>query len=87
VPGAAPCQGASVAANDRDSSMARYGEGATFIACLTLYQGGNSLNIRLTSAKAPGEFEADTIEATLARLGREEATTEAGPPPVDTWSV
>ena len=34
------CEGAILTANARDTSMARYGEGTTFFACLMPYQGG-----------------------------------------------
>ena len=61
------CEGAILSANARDTSMARYGEGTTFFACVMPYQGGYRLNIYTTFAKASGAFSAATLEATLAR--------------------
>jgi hypothetical protein len=61
------CEGAILTANARDSSMARYGEGTTFFACVMPYQGGYSLNVYTTFAKASGGFSAATLGATLAR--------------------
>ena len=61
------CEGAIVTANARDTSMARYGEGTTFFACLMPYQGGYGLNVYTTFAKASGSFSAATLGATLAR--------------------
>jgi hypothetical protein len=61
------CEGAILTANARDSSMARYGEGTTFFACLMPYQGGYGLNVYTTFAKASGSFNAATLGATLAR--------------------
>jgi hypothetical protein len=52
------CEGAILTANARDSSMARYGEGTTFFACLMPYQGGYSLNVYTTFAKASGDHAA-----------------------------
>lgn len=61
------CEGAILTANARDNSMARYGEGTTFFACLMPYQSGYSLNVYTTFAKASGGFSAATLGATLAR--------------------
>lgn len=61
------CEGAILTANARDNSMARYGEGTTFFACVMPYQGGYSLNVYTTFAKASGGFSAATLGATLAR--------------------
>lgn len=61
------CEGAILTANARDNSMARYGEGTTFFACVMPYQGGYSLNGYTTFAKASGGFSAATLGATLAR--------------------
>lgn len=61
------CEGAILTANARDSSMARYGEGTTFFACVMPYRGGWSLNVHTTFVKASGAFSAATLGATLAR--------------------
>jgi hypothetical protein len=61
------CDGAILTANARDTSMARYGEGTTFFACLMPYQGGYALNVYTTFTKASGAFSAATLGATLAR--------------------
>jgi hypothetical protein len=61
------CEGAILTANARDTSMARYGEGTTFFACLMPYQGGYGLNVYTTFTKASGAFSAATLGATLAR--------------------
>lgn len=61
------CDGAVMVANARDTSMARYGEGTTFFACVMPYQGGHALNVYTTFAKASGAFNAATLGATLAR--------------------
>lgn len=61
------CEGAILTANARDSSMARYGEGTTFFACLMPYQGGYSLNVYTTFTKASGAFNASVLAATLMR--------------------
>jgi len=61
------CEGSIMTANARDTSMSRYGEGTTFFACLMPYQGGWSLNVYTTFAKASGAFSAATLGATLAR--------------------
>lgn len=61
------CEGSILTANARDSSMARYGEGTTFFACLMPYQGGYGLNVYTTFTKASGAFSAATLGATLAR--------------------
>lgn len=61
------CEGAILTANARDTSMARYGEGTTFFACLMPYQGGYALNVYTTFTKASGAFSAATLGATLAR--------------------
>ena len=60
------CEGAILTANARDSSMARYGEGTTFFACVMPYRGGWSLNVHTTFVKASGAFSAATLGATLA---------------------
>jgi hypothetical protein len=61
------CEGAIMTANARDGSMARYGEGTTFFACVMPYQGGLALNVYTTFSKASGAFSAATLGATLAR--------------------
>lgn len=61
------CEGATLTANARDSSMAGYGESTSFFACLMPYQAGYSLNIYTTFTKASGSFNAATLGATLAR--------------------
>lgn len=61
------CEGSIMTANARDTSMSKYGEGTTFFACLMPYQGGWSLNVYTTFAKASGAFSAATLGATLAR--------------------
>ena len=61
------CEGAILTANARDTSMAGYGEGTTFFACLMPYQGGYGLNVYTTFTKASGAFSAATLGATLAR--------------------
>lgn len=61
------CEGATLTANARDSSMASYGENTTFFACLMPYQGGYSLNVYTTFTKASGSFNAATMGATLMR--------------------
>lgn len=61
------CDGAILTANARDTSMARYGEGTTFFACLMPYQGGYALNVYTTFTKASGAFSAATLGAMLAR--------------------
>jgi hypothetical protein len=61
------CDGATLTANARDSSMARYGENTTFFACLMPYQSGYSLNVYTTFTKASGTFSAATVGATLMR--------------------
>lgn len=61
------CEGATLTANARDSSMSNYGEATTFFACLMPYQGGYSLNIYTTFTKASGTFNAATMGATLMR--------------------
>lgn len=61
------CEGSILTANARDTSMARYGEGTTFFACLIPYQGGYGLNVYTTFSKASGGFNAATLGATLAR--------------------
>jgi len=61
------CEGATLTANARDSSMANYGENTTFFACLMPYQGGYSLNVYTTFTKASGSFNAATLAATLTR--------------------
>ena len=61
------CDGAILTANARDTSMARYGEGTTFFACLMPYQSGYALNVYTTFTKASGAFSAATLGATLAR--------------------
>lgn len=61
------CEGATLTANARDSSMARYGEGTTFFACLMPYQGGYSLNVYTTFTKVSGGVNAATMGATLMR--------------------
>jgi hypothetical protein len=61
------CEGAVLTANARDTSMARYGEGTTFFACLMPYKGGYALNVYTTFAKASGAFSAATLGASLAR--------------------
>lgn len=61
------CEGALLTANARDSSMARYGEGTTFFACLMPYKDGYALNVYTTFAKSSGAFSAATLGATLAR--------------------
>ena len=61
------CEGATLTANARDSSMSKYGEGTTFFACVMPYQGGYALNIYTTFTKASGAFSAATLGATLAR--------------------
>jgi hypothetical protein len=61
------CEGATLTANARDSSMARYGENTTFFACLMPYQGGHSLNIYTTFTKASGAFNAATMGASIMR--------------------
>lgn len=61
------CEGAIMTANAADSSMAKYGEGTTFFACVMPYTGGWSLNIYTTFEKASGAFSAATLGATLAR--------------------
>ena len=61
------CEGSIMTANARDTSMSKYGEGTTFFACLMPYQGGWSLNVYTTFAKASGAFSAVTLGATLAR--------------------
>jgi hypothetical protein len=61
------CEGATLTANARDSSMAGYGENTSFFACLMPYLGGYSLNIYTTFTKASGSFNAATLGATLAR--------------------
>ncbi len=61
------CEGAILTANASDRSMARYGEGTTFFACLMPYQGGYALNVYTTFAKTSGGFSAQVLGATLAR--------------------
>lgn len=61
------CEGATLTANARDSSMSGYGESTSFFACLMPYQGGYSLNIYTTFSKASGMFSAATMGATLMR--------------------
>jgi hypothetical protein len=61
------CEGATLTANARDSSMSGYGEATTFFVCLMPYQGGYSLNVYTTFSKASGSFNAATLGATLAR--------------------
>lgn len=61
------CDGATLTANARDSSMSSYGEGTTFFACLMPYQGGYSLNIYTTFTKASGAINAATLGATIMR--------------------
>ena len=61
------CEGATLTANARDSSMSNYGEATTFFACLMPYQGGYSLNIYTTFTKASGMISAATLGATLMR--------------------
>lgn len=61
------CDEAILTVNARDTSMARYGEGATFFACLMPYQGSYALDIYTTYAKASGGFSAAVLGATLAR--------------------
>lgn len=61
------CQGATLTANARDSSMGGYGENTTFFACLMPYQGGYSLNIYTTFTKVSGGVSAATMSATLMR--------------------
>ena len=61
------CEGATLTANARDSSMSSYGEATTFFTCLMPYQGGYSLNVYTTFSKASGSFSAATLGATLAR--------------------
>ena len=52
------CEGATLTANARDSSMGNYGEATTFFACLMPYQGGYSLNIYTTFTKLSGSVSA-----------------------------
>lgn len=61
------CEGATLTANARDSSMSSYGEATTFFACLMPYQGGYSLNIYTTFTKASGAINAATLGATIMR--------------------
>jgi len=61
------CEGSIMTASARDTSMSTYGEGTTFFACVMPYQGGWSLNVYTTFAKASGAFGAATLGATLAR--------------------
>jgi hypothetical protein len=61
------CEGAILTASASDTSMARYGEGTTFFACVMPYRGGYALNIYTTFTKASGAFSAATLGATLAR--------------------
>lgn len=61
------CEGATLTANARDSSMSNYGEATTFFACLMPYQGGFSLNIYTTFTKASGAISAATLSATIMR--------------------
>ncbi|QTN21776.1 hypothetical protein HZ992_16550 [Rhizobacter sp. AJA081-3] len=61
------CEGATLTANARDSSMGSYGESTTFFACLMPYQGGYSLNIYTTFTKLSGSVSAATLGATLVR--------------------
>lgn len=61
------CEGATLTANARDSSMGSYGENTTFFACLMPYQGGYSLNVYTTFTKASGGFNATTMGAPLMR--------------------
>ncbi|QTN25689.1 hypothetical protein HZ992_12345 [Rhizobacter sp. AJA081-3] len=61
------CEGATLTANARDSSMSNYGEATTFFACLMPYQGGYSLNIYTTFTKVSGSVSAATLGATLMR--------------------
>lgn len=63
----ASCEGATLTANARDSSMSRYGENTTFFACLIPYQGGYSLNFYTTFTKVSGSVSAATMGATLMR--------------------
>lgn len=61
------CEGAIVTANARDSSMARYGEGTTFFACVMPYQGGYALNVYVTFVKTSGAINPAVLGATIAR--------------------
>jgi hypothetical protein len=61
------CEGATLTANARDSSMSRYGEATTFFACLIPYQGGYSLNIYTTFTKISGSVTPATMGVTLMR--------------------
>jgi hypothetical protein len=63
----ATCDGATLTANARDSSMSRYGESTTFFACLIPYRGGYSLNIYTTFTKVSGSVTVATMGATLMR--------------------
>jgi hypothetical protein len=61
------CEGATLTANARDTSMSRHGEGTTFFACVMPYQGGYALNVYTTFTKASGAFNAATLAATMTR--------------------
>jgi len=61
------CEGATMTANARDTSMRRYGEGSSFFACVMPYQGGYALNVYTTFSKASGAFSADVLAASLMR--------------------
>lgn len=61
------CEGATLTANGRDSSFAKYGEATTFFVCLMPYKAGYALNVFTTYSKASGGFNAATLGATLAR--------------------
>jgi hypothetical protein len=61
------CEGATLTANARDTSISRHGEGTTFFACVMPYQGGYALNVYTTFTKASGAFNAATLAATMTR--------------------
>lgn len=61
------CEGAVLVATSRNDSLARYGEGTTFFACVMPYEGGLALNVYTTFQKASGAFNAAVLGATLAR--------------------
>ena len=61
------CDGATLTAHARDTSMARYGEGTTFFVCVMPYQAGHALNFYTTFSKASGGMSAEALGAMLAR--------------------
>lgn len=61
------CDRAILTANARDSSMAEYGDGTSFSACLMPFQCGDGLNDYTTVTEACGAVSAATPGATLAR--------------------